>query len=106
MEKKLNYASIIKRILGDEIYFKLLLKVTKETEQNNIDLVNYFDKIFNMHCLIILLLATSKKAITNAFKLKIKDNIIKVDNKEFASKYKKYIKTIENKEFKIIEIIL
>ena len=106
MIKELNYVEIVKSILGEELYVKLLMDVAKENNQNEVGLVDYFNEVFNKYCFILLMLGTNKMIDINTFKLNFNEKDIKIDSKEFMKKYGKYIKVIEEKKFKKLKTII
>lgn len=106
MKRELNYVEIVKNILGDNLYFKLITDVAKENNKDEVELVDYFDEIFNKYCFILLTLGTNKMVDIDTFKLKYNGKNIELDSTEFVKKYKEYIKIIENKKFQKLQTFI
>lgn len=105
MRKIINYANIINLILGEEQYKLLLTEVAKENNRNS-SLDSFFDEVFNKYCFVILMLGMSKKVEIGKYKFRTNLKTIEKSSFEFAKKYEKYVKIIENEKFNFIKDIL
>ncbi len=106
MKENIDFVSIVKSLLEEEEYIKLLTDIAKENNNKEICLERFFEEIVNKYCLIILIIGLSKKIDIYKYKLTFNKKIIEIDAKQFATKYKTYIKCIEDKKFKIIRKII
>lgn len=106
MEENINFADIIKILIGDEKYLELLTKIAKENGDKNIPIDEFYKTIFNQYCFIILTIGFSKKVEVDKYKLKASSCNIELPANELATDYKEYIKLIEDKKFKWIREII
>lgn len=104
MENELDYTNILKSIIGDAEYIELLLDVSRKNE-GRVELYD-FAEVFKKYCLIILMMGMSKRVDIEFFKLKLEDKIILLNKFEFARKYEKFIKLVENKRFQVLKTII
>lgn len=103
MIEKINFVNLIKEILGEDEYLQLLKDITIENLDKDISFENFFDEITNKYCFIILLIGFSKKVDISSYNISKYKSIIKIESDIFASKYKKYIKLVEDKKFEILK---
>ena len=94
MEENINFANIIKILIGDKKYLEFL----------TID--EFYKTIFNQYCFIILTIGFSKKVEVDKYKLKTSSCNIELSANEVAIDYEEYIKLIENKKFEWIRKII
>lgn len=106
MEENINFADIIKILMGDEKYLELLTKIAKENENQNIPIDEFYKTIFNQYCFIILTIGFSKKIEVKKYKLKTSSCKIELLANEVAIDYEEYIKLIEDKKFEWIREII
>lgn len=106
MEENINFANIIKILIGDKQYIELLTTIAKENNDKNIPIEDFFENIFNQYCFIILIIGFSKKVEIEKYKLRTSSNTIEIPTKEIANKYAEYIELIENKKFNCIKGII
>lgn len=102
MSKGINFVDIIKDILGENEYLELLKDISIEYIDCNISFEHFFDEVANKYCFIILLVGLSKKVNIGIYNFGDK----KIDSDNFARKYKRYIKIIENKKFEFLKDII
>lgn len=106
MKENINFADIIKILIGDKKYLELLTKIAKENGDKNIPIDEFYKTIFNQYCFIILTIGFSKKVEVDKYKLKASSCNIELLANEVATNYKEYIKLIENKKFEWIKEII
>lgn len=106
MKENINFADIIKILIGDKKYLELLTKIAKENGDKNIPIDEFYKTIFNQYCFIILTIGFSKKVEIDKYKLKASSCNIELLANEVATNYKEYIKLIENKKFEWIKEII
>lgn len=106
MEKNIDFADIIKTLIGDKKYLEFLTKIAKENGDKNIPIDEFYKTIFNQYCFIILTIGFSKKVEVDKYKLKTSSCNIELSANEVASEYEEYIKLIENKKFEWIRKII
>ena len=104
MDKELDYVGILKSIIGDVEYNRLLLEVSKQNKEK-VELYD-FAEVFKKYCLIILMLGTSKRIDMENFKVKLEDKTILLNGFEFAKQYEKFIRLVECQRFEILKSIL
>ena len=90
--EKINYASIANKLLGNELYLKLITAIAKE--HNNTNLVEYGKKVVEKCCEIIVMIGMSNKLKMDTVKLCLEKETIEISCKEFAKKYEEYIQGI------------
>lgn len=105
MENKKNFVNIIRDIIGDDKYLKLLEEISKENKEK-VNLDEFYDVVVNNYCFLILMLGFSKRVDIDKYKLKASNITLELNSLNFANKYKKYIQIIENEKFKTIRKIL
>ena len=98
--EKLNYANIANNLLGDELYYKFVKEISKENNGTNLD--DFGKEVIDKCCFLIVMIGMSKKIKLDNVKIYIGDEIIEISCKEFARKYEKYARKIENNIFKTI----
>ena len=91
--ERLMYADMAKKLLGDELYLKLLTEISKENSLD--DLINYGKEVIDKCCLIIIMFGMSNKIKMDNVKLCLGERIIQISCKEFSNKYLNYIKEIQ-----------
>lgn len=96
--ERLMYADMAKKLLGDELYLKLLTEISKENSLD--DLINYGKEVIDKCCLIIIMFSMSNKIKMDTVKLCLGERIIQISCKEFSNKYLKYIKEIQESSIK------
>lgn len=106
MKDNINFADIIKILIGDKKYLELLTKIAKENGDKNIPIDEFYKTIFNQYCFIILTIGFSKKVEVDKYKLKASSCKIELSANEVAIDYEEYIKLIENKKFEWIRKIV
>lgn len=106
MKENINFADIIKILIGDKKYLELLTKIAKENGDKNIPIDEFYKTIFNQYCFIILTIGFSKKVEIDKYKLKASSCNIELSANEVATDYEEYIKLIENKKFEWIKEII
>ena len=106
MKQNINFADIIKILIGDKKYLELLTKIAKENGDKNIPIDEFYKTIFNQYCFIILTIGFSKKVEVDKYKLKASSCNIELSANEVATDYEEYIKLIENKKFEWIKEII
>lgn len=105
MDNKRNFANIIKDIIGDNQYLKLLEEISKENDKK-VKLDEFYDVVVNNYCFLILMLGFSKKVDIDKYKLRASNITLELSSLKFSKKYKKYIQIVENKKFNTIKKIL
>ena len=60
MENKKNFVNIIRDIIGDDKYLKLLEEISKENKEK-VNLDEFYDVVVNNYCFLILMLGFSRK---------------------------------------------
>lgn len=98
--EKVNYANMAKNLLGDEMYCKFIKEIAKEHKDNN--LVDFGKEVVNKCCLLIIMIGMSKKVQMDNVKICLEDEIIEISCKEFAKKYERYARKIEEHALKTI----
>lgn len=98
--KKFCYTNIAKEILGDELFYEFLKKLAEENK--NLDVLSFAEELMNKCSLLIVSLGMSKIIELDTIDLCIGGQIIKISSKEFARKYSKYIKAIDNNSRSLI----
>ncbi len=106
MEENINFADIIKILIGDKKYLELLTKIAKENGNKNVPIDEFYKTIFNQYCFIILTIGFSKKVEVKKYKLKTTSCKIELLANKVATDYEEYIKLIENKKFEWIKEII
>ena len=84
--ENVNYANMANDLLGNEI--------AKENKEENI--VDFGKEVINKCCFLIVALGMSRKINLDNIKICIGGKAVKVPCKEFAIKYERYVKEIEN----------
>jgi len=92
--EKVNYANMANELLGDDLYYKFIKEISKEHKDTN--LVYFGGEVVNKCCLLIIMIGMSKKVQIDNVKICLEDEVIEISCKEFARKYKEYIKKIED----------
>ena len=92
--EKVNYANMANELLGDDLYYKFIKEISKEHKDTN--LVYFGGEVVNKCCLLIIMIGMSKKVQIDNVKICLGDEVIEITCKEFARKYKEYIKKIED----------
>lgn len=105
MENKKNFVNIIKDIIGDGKYLKLLEEISKENKEK-VSLDEFYDVVVNNYCFLILMLGFSKRVDIDNYKLKTNNITLELNCSNFANKYKTYIKMVESEKFKTIRKML
>lgn len=98
--ENINYANIANNLLGDELYCKFIKEISKEN--NGANLVDFGKDVVNKCCFLIVMIGMSKKVQLDNVKICLGNEIIEISCKEFAMKYEKYAREIENNIFKTI----
>lgn len=98
--KKFCYTNIAKEILGDELFYEFLKKLAEENK--NLDVLSFAEELMNKCSLLIVSLGMSKIIELDTIDLCLGGQIIKISSKEFARKYSKYIKAIDNNSRSLI----
>jgi len=106
MEENINFADIIKILIGDEKYLELLTKIAKENGDKNIPIDEFYKNIFNKYCFIIFTIGFSKKVEVEKYKVRTSSCKIELSTNQVATDYEEYIKLIENKKFRWIKEII
>lgn len=106
MEENINFANIIKILIGDKKYLEFLTKIAKENGDKNIPIDEFYKTIFNQYCFIILTIGFSIKVEVDKYKLKKSSCNIELSANVVAIEYEEYIKLIENKKFEWIKKII
>lgn len=101
--ENINFVEVIKDILGEEEYLQLLKDISIENMEKGISYEKFFNEVANKYCFIILLIGFSKKIDINTYYIEKEKPIIKIQIKEFVSRYEKYIKQVENKKFELLK---
>lgn len=101
--KKVNYASIAKNLLGDELYCKFLKEIAKENNGGN--LVDYGNEVIEKCCFLIILIGMSKKIKLDTVKICLGKEIVEISSKEFAQKYEQYARKIEQNMLETVKEI-
>ena len=92
--ENVNYANMANDLLGNDLYCEFLKEIAKENKGENI--VVFGKEVINKCCFLIVALGISKKINLDNIKLCVGGKAVKVPCKEFAMKYEKYVKEIEN----------
>ena len=98
--KKFCYTNIAKEVLGDELFYEFLKNLAEENK--NLDVLSFAEELMNKCSLLIVSLGMSKIIELDTIDLCIGRQIIKISSEEFARKYSKYIKAIDNNSRSLI----
>lgn len=91
--ENVNYSNIANDLLGDELYCKFIKEISKKNK--GVDLVDFGNKVVNKCCLLVVALGMSNSIKMNKVKICVGNEIVELNCKEFAKKYKKYVNEIE-----------
>lgn len=103
MKENIDFVSIVKSLLEEEKYIKLLTDIARENNSKEISLERHFKEIANKYCLIILLIGLSNGSELCEYKIIVKGKLIKINSKKFEAKYKTYIESVKSRKQEIIE---
>lgn len=92
--ENINYVNMANDLLGNEMYCKFIKEIAKENKGGNI--VDFGKEVINKCCFLIVAIGMSRKVNLDNVKLCIGKEVVKVPCKDFAIKYEKYVKEIEN----------
>ncbi len=106
MKENVNFADIVKVLIGNEKYMKLLMQVVKDNYNQNISLDSFLEDIFNKYCFIILIIGVSKKIEIEKYKIKAVRYTKEIVTRKFVKEYEEYIKIIEDEKFKMLQSIV
>ncbi len=95
--EKVNYTNIVNNLLGDELYCKFIKEISKEN--NGTNLVDFGKEVIDKCCFLIVMIGMSKKVRLDNVKICLGAEVIEISCKEFAKKYEKYAREIENNIF-------
>lgn len=82
--KRKNYMNILNEMLGDELYFKFLMEISKGYEGTN--LVKFGEELVNNFGELIIQLGKTKGLNVETVKLCFDDRVVEINYKEFAKK--------------------
>ena len=101
--RDVNYVNMANELLGDKLYSEFIQELAKEYKGNN--LVDFGKEIVNKCCFLIIMIGTSKKIKLDNVKLFFGSKVVMISCQEFATKYEKYARNIENKMFEKVRNI-
>lgn len=101
--KNVNYANIANDLLGDELYRLFIKEISKENKGTN--LVDFGKEVVDKCCFLIIMIGMSKKIKLDNVKICLEDQVIPISCKEFAMKYEKYARKIEENIFETMKQI-
>lgn len=90
--RNVNYANIANKLLGNDLYCKFIKEISKDNKGAN--LVDYGKDVIEKSCFLIVMLGMSKVKL-DTVKICLDDEMIEINTKEFAEKYKQYTQKIE-----------
>ena len=96
---KINYADMAKHLLGDEIYMKFIKEIAKE-DKNKSNIIDYAKEVIEESCLLIIMLGISNRVELDDIKICLGGSEINISSKEFAKKYREYVKQISDNVLK------
>lgn len=105
MKSKINFVNLIKDILDENQYLELLKDIVMENVNSDVTFDEFFNKVANKYCFIILIIGFSKRVELETYAIDNTNNV-KIKPEVFAKKYEKYIKQVENMKFELLKDII
>lgn len=105
MKSKINFVNLIKDILDENQYLELLKDIAMENVNSDVTFDEFFNKVANKYCFIILIIGFSKRVELETYAIDNTNNV-KIKPEVFAKKYEKYIKQVENMKFELLKDII
>lgn len=105
MKSKINFVNLIKDILDENQYLELLKDIAMENVNSGVTFDEFFYKVANKYCFIILIIGFSKRVELETYAIDNTNNV-KIKPEVFAKKYEKYIKQVENMKFELLKDII
>ena len=76
-----------------------------ENVNSDVTFDEFFNKVANKYCFIILIIGFSKRVELETYAIDNTNNV-KIKPEVFAKKYEKYIKQVENMKFELLKDII